>query len=1102
MKYLYPFLLLVFVAFSQKTLNAQDLPVHPSSIGTGTFLGVSKPLQDLPKINAEDMKRYERRAKERVLNEGLSRRYYPFASTALPKGPDPVWQAEMGKTGNGPKAPIQNFNGGDSPYYPPDCNGAVGPNHYMQCINCTYQIHSKTGTLLAGPTDMNLLFGSVPGASYNDGDPVILYDEQADRWLATEFSITGATNYILMAVSTTNNPTGTWYQYSFIVDAMPDYPKFSVWRDGYYMADNNSSANDIYVFERSKMITGATAPGSVGFSNPNRPASIDGFMMVPPVDNDGAFAPLGSPGLFIAFNDDAIGGGSDQLWIYELSVNWTTPSSSTFSRVQQLGVPVFDANFGATWNNIAQLGTTQKLDAIPQVIMNAPQYRNFGTYQTIVCCHTVDVDATNHAGIRWYELRRTPPGTTWTLRQSGTYAPDANSRWMGSIVLNGSGQLGLGYSVSSSTIYPGIRYTGQSSAAYNAASGTMDIPEEVIQAGMGYQSGYNRWGDYSNISIDPSNDQTFWFTSEYIQSSARKTKIASFQLGSPPIVITLPATLVTSATATINGSVNPNGLATTYHFDWGTTISYGNTTSNLSAGSGSSAVPVSANLSGLVTGTTYHFRLVATNTDGSTTGADLTFTPGGAVVTTTAASSITSTTASSGGNITTDGGSSVSSRGVCWGTSTNPTISGSHTTDGNGTGAFTSSLTGLSANTLYHIRAYATNGNGTFYGNDLTFTTLCGIVSSFPWTEGFENGGTIPNCWTQEQVNSSGINWTFITGSGNGNPASAHGGTYNACLKDITAADNKTKLITPPINLTMILNPVLTFWHTQATWPNDQDQLTIYYKTTIGGPWTLLITSFTNNITAWTQETINLPNSSSTYYIAFEGNAKYGYGVCVDDVSITGTPALKTLNLNIYVEGYYNTGSGSMSQAQECADGAITYNKFSGTTVDTLSVMLAASSSPWAYVYQAHGLAISPGGTVSLSIPSSFSSNYYIAVKHRQSVETWSANAVSFSGSTINYNFTTAASQAYGNNEKQISPELNIYVLYGGDVASIFPEQDGYIDIFDNNSVYNKAQLAQYGYMVEDITGDGFVDIFDMIIVFNNMQAYIGIKNPPNPGKK
>lgn len=259
-----------------------------------------------------------------------------------------------------------------------------------------------------------------------------------------------------------------------------------------------------------------------------------------------------------------------------------------------------------------------------------------------------------------------------------------------------------------------------------------------------------------------------------------------------------------------------------------------------------------------------------------------------AAVTTTPVTSISASGAMSGGNVTCNGSTPVTARGVCWSTTANPLVTGNHTTDGSGPGVFTSQITGLSPSTIYHIRAYATNTSGTYYGSDIQFTTSCGAISTFPWNEGFENGGIIPACWTQEQVNGSGINWVFITGNGSGNPATAHGGTKNACLKDITSADNKTRLITPPLNLNSVPSPQLKFWHTQAFWSPDQDRLTIFYKTSAGGDWTQL-TTYANNITAWTQETISLPAASGDYYIALEGNAKYGYGVCVDDVEVSSS---------------------------------------------------------------------------------------------------------------------------------------------------------------------------------------------------------------------
>jgi len=608
-------------------IKAQDIPVNPTEVVTGTYYGLSKPLRDLPPMTAEEYKAIEKRAEEKQFNESMKYKSFPFESTALPKGNDPVWQNFMGNSNVG-RTTIVNFAGQNSPYFPPDDNGVAGPDHYMQTINCVYAIYDKSGNLVAGPTNLNLLFGSVPGANRNDGDPIILYDKEADRWLVTEFSIPySGPNYMLMAVSATNDPTGTWHQYSFQVAAMPDYPKFGIWQDGYYMGDNNASGNDIYVMEREQMLVGGTAH-MVGFNNPYRPGSASGFMCVPPLDNDGVFAPAGTPGMYIAFSDDGFGGGTDQLWIYELDVNWDTLSNSSFNRVQQIDVEPFNANFGPTWNNIVQPGTSQKLDAICEVIMNAPQYRNFGTYEAIVCCHSVKVTVGNQAGIRWYELRRTTGD--WTIRQQGTYAPDGESRWLGSIRLNGSGKIGLGYSVSSSTVYPCIRYCGQSPTAYANATGIMDITEDTIYNSSNYQSSTNRWGDYSMLAVDPTDDETFWFTSQYPgPGGSRRTRIASFQFITGPSVVTLPATNIGIDSATLNGTINPHGEATTCYFKYGIDASaLTDSTDAVSAGSDTLDIEVSADILGLTGSQMYYFKLVATNSFGTTSGSILDFTTG------------------------------------------------------------------------------------------------------------------------------------------------------------------------------------------------------------------------------------------------------------------------------------------------------------------------------------------------------------------------------------------------------------------------------------------------------------------------------------------
>ncbi len=270
-----------------------------------------------------------------------------------------------------------------------------------------------------------------------------------------------------------------------------------------------------------------------------------------------------------------------------------------------------------------------------------------------------------------------------------------------------------------------------------------------------------------------------------------------------------------------------------------------------------------------------------------------------ASVTTAAVSAVTPAGATCGGTVTCSGLTPVTARGVCWGTATAPPVTGNHTSNGAGTGSFVSGITGLSPNTLYYVRAYATNASGTYYGSESVFTTACLAVTAFPWNEGFENGGVIPSCWTQEMVNGSGLNWTFITGNGGSYPSSAHGGTKNACLKDATSGDNKTRLITPSLNLSGLPLPQLKFWHYQALWGSDQDQLLIYYKTSATGTWTLLA-SYTTSVTAWTERSLSLPAPSADYYIAFEGNARYGYGVCIDDVQVaTSCTALFPVSLTI-----------------------------------------------------------------------------------------------------------------------------------------------------------------------------------------------------------
>ncbi len=443
---------------------------------------------------------------------------------SYPQQHDQVMQDSM-PASRGSNSPLLTFEGGVSPYYPSDANGSVDSNYYVQTINKTFSIYDKNGTLKAGPIALNSLFNGLPGSTYNDGDPIVLFDDRANRWLITEMSKSGNNDYLMMAVSQSSNPLGAWYAYSFDVDDWPDYPKYGIWRDAYYIGvdkiDNNTEEQeDVFAVEREKMLSGQTAK-MVGFLNPDRPNTT--YSIAAPVDNDGTFAPTNSPGLFVTFNYSQWNSIKDQLWIYEMHIDWNNISNSTFSRTVALDVASLSLGSGPTQPG----GYT--LDGLSWYIMNKPVYRNFGSHQVLVCCHTVDGSATVNTGIRWYELMKTEG--EWEIRQQGTYSPDNDSRWVGSITMNSNHRIALGYSITGNSTFPGIRYAAQSPTAYASANGLLDIAEETILNGSSLQSNSSRWGDYSNISVDPSNDTVFWYTNQYVGNSGRSTKISKFKFG-------------------------------------------------------------------------------------------------------------------------------------------------------------------------------------------------------------------------------------------------------------------------------------------------------------------------------------------------------------------------------------------------------------------------------------------------------------------------------------------------------------------------------------------------------------------------------------------
>lgn len=430
-----------------------------------------------------------------------------------------------------------NFNGqGFSGVNPPDTTGDVSPAHYIQAINggggATFVVYDKSsGAVLAGPTAMESLGSGNCASGY--GDPIVLWDGIAQRWVLSEFSSSG--NRMCVYVSQTSDPiSGGWYHYSFTGTQFPDYPHYGVWPDAYYVG-TNESGRACYAFERSKMLLGQAAtmqrfvvPDLAGFS----------FNALTPADLDGATVPpTGAPGILMGHRDDEVhNAGSnnpsqDYLDIYEFHVDWTTPANSTLTGPISIAMAEMDSDLcGLTsFSCFPQPGSGTTLDPLREVIMFRLVYRNSGAHQTLVGSLVTDVSGSDHGGVRWFELRK--PGSSWALHQQGTYAPDSNHRWMSSISMDGAGNIALGYNIShSSAVYPGLRYTGRHSGD---PLGTLPILEETMVAGS-TANGSNRYGDYAQMNVDPGDDSTFWFTGEYNPGGSWATRIASFSFCTPP----------------------------------------------------------------------------------------------------------------------------------------------------------------------------------------------------------------------------------------------------------------------------------------------------------------------------------------------------------------------------------------------------------------------------------------------------------------------------------------------------------------------------------------------------------------------------------------
>lgn len=529
--------------------NMFEVPSIESQIASGTF------------IPAED-KAKEFNPKRWGANTSIP-------GKGLPKGNDPLWlkQAQVPKSQG--RTPLLSFDAASASATPTDPTGAVGPNHFVNSWNSSFRIWDKAGNPLTAAASLATI---LPGTL---GDPIVLYDPFADRFLITEFYSNGFD----VAISKGPNPVSSgWYVYRFPTSSFPDYPKFSVWSDGYYITANKDQGSPgtsqvVFALERDKMIAGNTSAQMIGF--PLTGIIISGFYSPMGFNANGPTMPPPGNAPIVYMQDDAWSGVStDHLKIWSVNVNWTTPANSTISSPQIINTTPFDGLFdNGNFINLPQPSGSD-IDALQATIMYMAQYRRFSTYNTVVFNFVVDLNgADNYAGIRWYELRQTADGAPWTIYQEGTYVqPGGHSAFCGNMCMDIYGNIGLAYTVVSTTQNPALRFTGRHASD---PLGTMTIAEDVFINGTSVDPS-SRYGDYAQMTIDPVDGRTFWSIGEYF-SGGRKNRASTFQIAPPTLTAQFsgtPTTVCEGGTVVFTDQSLASPTSWSWSFPGGTPSSY------------------------------------------------------------------------------------------------------------------------------------------------------------------------------------------------------------------------------------------------------------------------------------------------------------------------------------------------------------------------------------------------------------------------------------------------------------------------------------------------------------------------------------------------
>ncbi len=689
-----------------------DKPRVIKGAETLSVQGWTRSWKDTKKITLDEM--MANRKLKQVLNFRSPRtiKRAPSADKALDNG-------SLARKSKAMSSPIIDFAGmslsANGAGWPPDTCGDVGPNHYVQAVNTSIGIYNKsTGTLVSATTFDSFFGGSAPCTADNNGDPIVLYDRYNQRWFILDFawSSTSGPFYYSVAASQTSDPTGSWWQYCFQADSslLNDYPKSGVWHDGIYTTANMFTYSSgsfqhvkVWAFKTPDIYTGTLTSQSL------TDTSNQAWSLLP-TNSISATASTG-PNYMYAVDANEYGGSAiDAIYVWKYNVDWNTPANTTWTGHSTMNV----AAYGLTASRIPQSGTSTQLDSLYGRLMYPANYRNFGTHESVYLNHVAESGGKRVT--RWYEIRINS-GTS-SIYQQSTYDPDSIHRWMGSIAADKNGNIALAYSASNSSMKPAIRYSGRLSTD---PLNQLSQGEASMIEGTGHQTSYTRWGDYSHLTIDPDDDETFWYTTEYYSSSGTnwQTRIGSFKIATtpdttPPVISNVASGSITASSATITWDTDEAATSTV---EYGLTTSYGST--ETVAGLSTSH---SVGLSGLSASTTYHYRVVSEDaSSNSASSGDFTFTTSTPDTTPPVISNVSSGSISDTSATITWTTNEAADSLVDYGTTTSY---GSSESSGSLVTSHSIQLTGLSANTLYHYQVTSEDASANSASSgDFTFTT-------------------------------------------------------------------------------------------------------------------------------------------------------------------------------------------------------------------------------------------------------------------------------------------------------------------------------------------------------------------------------------------